>query len=81
MPTVSGQGSSVERETHSIMSMQYLCIQVCMHSAALAQICRRPLPLACEVRALLKPVLAEQSCVYGFRSAWGAPRGLKGCHC
>ena len=63
MPKASGQWSSVEREAHSIMSMQYLCIQVCMHSAALAQICRRPLPLTCEVRALLKPVLAEQSCV------------------
>ena len=38
MPKASGQWSSVEREAHSIMSMQYLCIQVCMHSAALAQI-------------------------------------------
>jgi hypothetical protein len=44
-----------------------------MHSAALAQIVDGRFRIACEVRALLNPVLAEQKCVYGFRSAWSAP--------
>ena len=35
--------------------------QVCMHSAALAQIEDGRFRSACEVRALLNPVLAEQS--------------------
>ena len=61
MPKASGQWSSVEREAHSIMSMQYLCIQVCMHSAALAQIADGRFRSTYEVRALLEPVLAEQS--------------------
>ena len=43
------------------MSMQYLCIQVCMHSAALAQIADGRFRSTYEVRALLEPVLAEQS--------------------
>ena len=34
-----------------------------MHSAALAQIVDGRFRIACEVRALLNPVLAEQKCV------------------
>ena len=61
MPKASGQWSSVEREAHSIMSMQYLCIRYACILPRLHRLQAVAFAVPTEERALLEPVLAEQS--------------------
>ena len=61
------------------MSMQYLCIQICMHSAALAQIADGRFGSTYGGARLAAASARGAEFVYGFLSAWGTAGDLEGC--